>query len=97
MSRGSYRGGSTLTGWNANGYVSASQGLRGRGRTAQTKAESAARDELVRKRHGLAPGKPNLTAKEEARIEAKQKLRKRSRTSAPVVVKVRRRPRRPPA
>jgi hypothetical protein len=42
------------------------------------------------------PRKPNLKAKEEAKVEAKQKLRKVSRTSAPVVVKVKRkRPKRP--
>jgi hypothetical protein len=90
MSRGSYRGGSTLTGWNANGYASAS-GKRWRGRVAASADESAARDEQVRKRHGLLPRKPNLKAKEEAKVEAKQKLRKVSRTSAPVVVKVKRR------
>ena len=90
MSKGSYRGGSTLTGWNANGYVPASRKLKVRGRTAQTQAESAARDEQVRKRHGLMPRKLNLLAKEEAKVEAKQKLRKVSRTSAPIVVKVKR-------
>jgi hypothetical protein len=90
MSKGSYRGGSTLTGWNANGYVSASRKLKARGRVAATPEESAARDEAVRKRHGLLPRKPNLKAKEEAKVEAKQNLRKVSRTSAPVVVKVKR-------
>lgn len=91
MSKGSYRGGSTLTGWNANGYVPASRKLKARGLTAQSKSESAARDEAVRRRHGLMPPKPNLKAKEEAKVEAKQKLRKVSRTSAPIVVKVKRR------
>lgn len=91
MSKGSYRGGSTLTGWNANGYVSASRKLKARGRTAQSKTESAARDELMRKRHGLMPRKPDLKAKAEAKVEAKQKLRRATRTSAPVVVKVKRR------
>jgi hypothetical protein len=95
MSKGSYRGGSTLTGWNANGYVPVSKRLRGGGRTTQSKAESAARDELVRKKHGLMPRKPNLVAKAEAKVEAKQNLRKTSRTSAPVVVKVKRRSKRP--
>jgi len=90
MSKGSYRGGSTLTGWNANGDVPASRKLKGKGRTAQSKAESAARDELVRKRHGLTPRKPNLAAKDEAKVAAKQNLRKTSRTTAPVVVKVKR-------
>lgn len=90
MSKGSYRGGSTLTGWNANGYAPASRKARWRGRTSQSTTEQAARDELVRKRHGLMPRKPNLKAKEEAKVEAKQKLRKVSRTSAPVVVKVNR-------
>jgi hypothetical protein len=95
MSKGSYRGGSTLTGWNANGYVPASRRLKGKGRTAQSKAESAARDELVRKRHGLTPR--NLVAKDEAKVEAKQNLRKKSRTTAPVVVKVKRKVARKPA
>lgn len=90
MSKGSYRGGSTLTGWNANGYVPASRKLKARGRTAQSQAESLARDELVRRRHGLMPRKPNLAAKEEAKVEARQNLRKKSRTTAPVVVKVKR-------
>jgi hypothetical protein len=90
MSKGSYRGGSTLTGWNANGYVPASRKLKARGRTAQSKSESAARDEQVRKRHGLMPRKPDLKAKAEAKVEARQKLRKVSRTSAPVVVKLKR-------
>ena len=86
MSKGSYRGGSTLTGWNANGYAPASRKARWRGRTAQSSAESALSDELVRKRHGLMPRKPDLKAKAEAKVEAKQKLRKTSRTTAPVVV-----------
>ena len=90
MSRGSYRGGSTLTGWNANGYAPASRKLKGGGRTAQSKTESALRDEIVRKRHGLMPRKPNLLAKDEAKIEAKQNLRKKSRTTAPVVVRLKR-------
>ena len=97
MSKGSFRGGSSLTGWNANRFVPASRKLRGGGRTAQSKDESAARDEAVRKKHGLMPRKPNLVAKAEAKVEAKQNLRKKSRTSAPVVVKVkRRRGKRPP-
>jgi hypothetical protein len=91
MSKGSYRGGSTLTGWNANGYAPASRQLKAKGRTAQSKAESAARDELVRKRHGLMPRKPNLAAKDEAKVEAKQNLRKKSRTTAPVVVRLKKR------
>lgn len=90
MSKGSYRGGSTLTGWNANGYVPASRKLKARGRTSQTPVEQAARDELVRRRHGLLPRKPDLKAKAEAKVEAKQKLRKVSRTSAPIVVRVKR-------
>lgn len=96
MSKGSYRGGSTLTGWNANGYAPASRKTRWRGRTTLSAAESAARDELVRKRHGLMPRKPNLLAREEAKVEARQKLRKVSRTSAPVVVKLKRRRAQPP-
>lgn len=97
MSKGSYRGGSTLTGWNANGYVPASRKLKARGRTTATPGESAARDELMRKRHGLMPRKQNLKAKEDAKVEAKQNLRKKSRTSAPVVVKVKRRRVQPPS
>jgi hypothetical protein len=87
----SYRGGSTITGWNANGYVSPSRKLKAKGRTAQTRSESTAHDELVRKRHGLMPRKPDLTAKEKAKVEGKQKLRKTSRTSAPIVVRIKRR------
>jgi hypothetical protein len=65
MGRGSYRGGSTPVGWNANSYVSPS--LTGRTRkgkalikdlatrTAQSRAEQAGQDERARKRHGLGP------------------------------------------
>jgi hypothetical protein len=96
MTKGSYRGGSTLTGWNANGYVSPSSKLKGKGRTAQSRGESAAGDEAARRKHGLAPRKPDLRkpdlrAKEQAKVEQKQNLRKTSRTSAPVVVKLKRR------
>jgi hypothetical protein len=73
MGRGSYRGGSTPVGYNANRYVSPS--LTGRTRkgkalikdltvrTAQSRAELADQDERARKRHGLAPskGKPTMT------------------------------------
>lgn len=91
MTKGGYRGGSTLTGWNANGYVPPSRKLKAKGRTAQTRGESAARDELARKKHGLTPRKPDLRAKEQAKVEQKQKLRRLTRTSAPVVVKLKRR------
>lgn len=67
MSRGSYRGGSTPVGWNANRYVSPSLTGRTRkgkalikdltARTAQSRAELAEQDERARKRHGLKPGK----------------------------------------
>lgn len=67
MGRGSYRGGSTPVGWNANHYVAPSLTGRTRkgkalikdltARTAQSRAELAAQDELARKRHGLKPGK----------------------------------------
>lgn len=67
MSRGSYRGGSTPVGWNANRYVSPSLTGRTRkgkalikdltARTAQSRAELAEQDERARKRHGLAPSK----------------------------------------
>ena len=55
MSKGSYRGGSTITGWNAARYVSPGRiGRKTAGvKTAQSRTESAARDEAVRKRHGL--------------------------------------------
>jgi hypothetical protein len=96
MTKGSYRGGSTLTGWNANGYVAPSRKLKTKGRTAQSRGESAAGDEAARRKHGLAPRKvdprkPDLRAREQAKVEQKQKLRKMSRTSAPVVVKLKRR------
>jgi len=67
MGRGSYRGGSTPVGWNANSYVAPS--LTGRTRkgkalikdlttrTAQSRAEQASQNERARKRHGLAPAK----------------------------------------
>jgi len=73
MGRGSYRGGSTSLGWNANRYVAPSlTGRTRRGkalvedltaRTAQSRAELAEQDERARKRHGLAPskGKPVAT------------------------------------
>jgi hypothetical protein len=94
MSKGSYRGGSTLTGWNANGYVSGSAGRKLRGkaataRTNQTTTESAAQDELVRKRHGLTPRKPK--PKPETQAEKNAMQRKITRVSAPIVVKVKRR------
>lgn len=94
MSKGSYRGGSTLTGWNANGYVSGSAGRRLRGRAAvartnQTTTESAAQDEIVRRKHGLTPRKPK--PKPETPAEKKAKQRKATRVSAPIVVKVKRR------
>lgn len=67
MGRGSYRGGSTPVGWNANSYVAPS--LTGRTRkgkalikdlavrTVQSRTEQASQDERARKRHGLAPSK----------------------------------------
>ncbi|HET6969643.1 MAG TPA: hypothetical protein VFH92_00845 [Phenylobacterium sp.] len=73
MGRGSYRGGSTPVGWNANRYVAPSMTGRTRkgkalikdltARTAQSRAELAEQDERARKRHGLASGraKPVLT------------------------------------
>jgi hypothetical protein len=93
MSNGSYRGGSTITGWNAAGYVSPGRlGRKALGaRTAQSRTESAAKDAEVRKRHGLMPRKPNLVAKEQAKVEEKAKLRRTSRVSAPIVVKVKKR------
>ena len=63
MSKGSYRGGSTSMGWNANRYVSPSftgRTRKGRAlikdltsRTAQSATELAAQDEQARKRLGL--------------------------------------------
>ncbi|MFZ5721424.1 MAG: hypothetical protein ACOY5Y_18340 [Pseudomonadota bacterium] len=68
MGRGSYRGGSTPVGWNANRYVAPSLTGRTRkgkalikdltARTAQSRSELAEQDRLARKRHGLAPRKP---------------------------------------
>lgn len=65
MGKGSYRGGSTPVGWNANRYVAPSLTGRTRkgkalikdltARTAQTRAEQEAADARARKRHGLAP------------------------------------------
>ena len=67
MGRGSYRGGSTPVGWNANSYVSPKLTGRTRNgkalikdltaRTAQSRAEQAGQDERARKRHGLASAK----------------------------------------
>jgi hypothetical protein len=67
MSRGSYRGGSTPTGWNANRYVSPSLTGRTRkgkalikdltARTAQSRVEQETQDARARKRHGLASAK----------------------------------------
>jgi len=72
MSKGSYRGGSTPVGWNANRYVAPSLTGRTRkgkalikdltARTAQSRAEQAGQDEQARKRHGLAPAKPKAAA-----------------------------------
>jgi hypothetical protein len=68
MGKGSYRGGSTPVGWNANRYVAPSLTGRTRkgkalirdltARTAQSAAELAEQDERARKRHGLAPARP---------------------------------------
>lgn len=72
MSKGSYRGGSTSVGWNANRYVAPSLTGRTRkgkalikdltARTAQSRAEQAGQDERARKRHGLAPAKSKPAA-----------------------------------
>ena len=96
MSSGSYRGGSTLTGWNANGYLSGSgRGLSRKQRlkalstkTAQTPTESADQDDAVRQRHGLRPQKPKPPPKVEppTKSELNAKQRRLTRTSAPVVV-----------
>lgn len=71
MGRGSYRGGSTPVGWNANSYVAPKLTGRTRkgkalikdltARTAQSRAEQASQDERARKRHGLAPAKARPT------------------------------------
>jgi hypothetical protein len=68
MGRGSYRGGSTPVGWNANHYVApALTGRTSKGkalikdltaRTAQNREELAAQNERARKRHGLKPAQP---------------------------------------
>ena len=67
MSKGSYRGGSSTIGWNANQYVAPSLTGRTRkgkaligdltARTAQSQAAAAEQDARARKRHGLAPPK----------------------------------------
>ena len=67
MGRGSYRGGSTPTGWNANRYVAPSLTGRTRkgkalikdltARTAQSRSEQESQDARARKRHGLAQPK----------------------------------------
>ena len=67
MGRGSYRGGSTPTGWNANSYISPSlTGRTRRGkalikdltaRTAQSRLEQETQDAKARKRHGLSASK----------------------------------------
>lgn len=72
MGRGSYRGGSTPVGWNANSYIAPSLTGRTRkgkalikdltARTAQSRAEQAGQDERARKRHGLAPAKTKSAA-----------------------------------
>jgi hypothetical protein len=76
MAKGSYRGGSTSLGWNANSYVAPSlTGRTRRGkalikdlatRTAQSRAEQEGQDERARKRHGLGtkakPASPSAMA-----------------------------------
>lgn len=72
MGRGSYRGGSTPVGWNANSYIAPSLTGRTRkgkalikdltARTAQSRAEQAGQDERARKRHGLAQTKTKSAA-----------------------------------
>jgi hypothetical protein len=67
MAKGSYRGGSTPVGWNANRYVAPSLTGRTRkgkalikdltARTAQSREDAAAQDARARKRHGLAAAK----------------------------------------
>ena len=107
MSSGSYRGGSSLMGWNANGYVSAASRPMSRkarlkaltAKTAQTRSESTASDDAARRRHGLgpsqpAPHKPAPKADPETKSKSAFNARQRrlSRTSAPlVVVKVKKR------
>ena len=93
---GSYRGGSTLTGWNANGYLSGpGRGLSRKQRlksltvkTPQTRGESANEDDAVRERHGLRPQKPKPAPKPEppTKSELNAKQRRLTRTSAPLVV-----------
>jgi hypothetical protein len=65
MSKGSYRGGSSTMGWNANHYVAPSLTGRTRkgralirdltARTAQSQVAAAEQDARTRKLHGLAP------------------------------------------
>lgn len=107
MSKGSYSGGSTLLGWNANGYVSGSgRGLSRRQRlkalaakTTQTRSESVEADDAMRRRHGLGPSvpapvkwTPKLDAEFVPNVDCNARQRRLTRTSAPlVVVKVKRR------
>jgi hypothetical protein len=73
MSRGSYRGGSTPVGWNANHYVAPALTGRTRkgkalikdltARTAQSREELAAQNERARKRHGLKPSQPKAAVR----------------------------------
>ena len=108
MGRGSYRGGSTPVGWNANRYVAPSLTGRTRqgkalikdltARTAQSRAELAEQDRLARKRHGLAPRKtpaadpPVMTAATSAALTRKR--RKDEAKAFTVTVVKRRRPKR---
>ncbi|MFN4177834.1 hypothetical protein [Phenylobacterium sp.] len=92
MGRGSYRGGSSAVGWNANRYVAPS--LTGRTckgkalikdltvRTAQSRAEQAAQDARARKRHGIAapkarPAMTTATAASTGRSGVADEARKR--------------------
>ncbi|WP_296599408.1 hypothetical protein [Phenylobacterium sp.] len=84
MSKGSYRGGSTSVGWNANRYVAPSLTGRTRkgkalikdltARTAQSRTEQAGQDERARKRHGLTPAKTKPAAQPSAVSSGKSGL-----------------------
>jgi len=92
MGKGSYRGGSSAVGWNANRYVAPTLTGRTRkgkalikdltARTAQSRAEQAAQDARARKRHGIAepktkPGVATSTAASTGRSGVADEARKR--------------------
>ena len=102
MGNGSYRGGSTPVGWNANRYVAPSLTGRTRkgkalikdltARTAQSRAEQAEQDAHARKRHGIAQKQPSRmtapTAGSTARSGVADEARKRLKAGGRQAFKV---------